>query len=84
MITIGGENLIDYVQTEVKDGLPVYTAIPGGSCYNVAIAAARQGQTVSYVTPISTDSLGNVLAQIGGECRIRVFLLLQIRLKIWG
>ena len=54
MITIGGENLIDYVQTEVKDGLPVYTAIPGGSCYNVAIAAARQGQTVSYVTPIST------------------------------
>jgi fructokinase len=47
----------------VKDGLPVYTAIPGGSCYNVAIAAARQGQTVSYVTPISTDSLGNVLAQ---------------------
>ena len=63
MITIGGENLIDYVQTEVKDGLPVYTAIPGGSCYNVAIAAARQGHTVSYVTPISTDSLGNVLAQ---------------------
>ena len=63
MITIGGENLIDYVQTKVKDGLPVYTAIPGGSCYNVAIAAARQGQTVSYVTPISTDSLGNVLAQ---------------------
>ena len=63
MITIGGENLIDYVQTEVKDDLPVYTAIPGGSCYNVAIAAARQGQSVSYVTPISTDSLGNVLAQ---------------------
>jgi len=63
MITIGGENLIDYVQTEVKDGLPIYTAIPGGSCYNVAIAAARQGQSVSYVTPISNDSLGNVLAQ---------------------
>lgn len=63
MITIGGENLIDYVQTEVEDGLPIYTAIPGGSCYNVAIAAARQNQTVSYVTPISTDSLGNVLAQ---------------------
>jgi fructokinase len=42
---------------------PSIPAIPGGSCYNVAIAAARQGQTVSYVTPISTDSLGNVLAQ---------------------
>lgn len=63
MITIGGENLIDYVQTDVKDGLPVYTAIPGGSCYNVAIAAARQGQPVSYATPISNDSLGQILAQ---------------------
>jgi fructokinase len=29
----------------------------------VAIAAARRGQSVSYVTPISNDSLGNVLAQ---------------------
>ena len=40
----------------------VYRAIPGGSCYNVAIASARQGQKVSYITPISRDSLGNILA----------------------
>ena len=62
MIVVGGENLIDYVQISEADELPVYRAIPGGSCYNVAIAAARQGQQVSYITPISNDSLGNILA----------------------
>ena len=62
MITVGGENLIDYVQTGLDGGLPVYTAIPGGSCYNVAIAIARQNQPVTYATPISNDSLGNILA----------------------
>ena len=61
MIVVGGENLIDYVQVSEGDDLPVYRAIPGGSCYNVAIAAARQGQEVSYITPISRDSLGNIL-----------------------
>ncbi len=61
MIVVGGENLIDFVQTSTTDGLPVYTAFPGGSCYNVAMAAARQSAAVSYVTPISTDSLGKVL-----------------------
>ena len=62
MIVIGGENLIDYVQVSEGDDLPIYRAIPGGSCYNVAIASARQGQKVSYITPISRDSLGNILA----------------------
>ena len=62
MITVGGENLIDYVQTGLDGGLPVYTAIPGGSCYNVAIAIARQKQPVTYATPISNDSLGHILA----------------------
>lgn len=62
MIVVGGENLIDYVQTGTENGLPVYTAIPGGSCYNCAMAAARQGVEVAYVTPISNDSLGNLLA----------------------
>ena len=62
MIVVGGENLIDYIQISEEDELPVYRAIPGGSCYNVAIAAARQGQQVSYITPISKDSLGNIIA----------------------
>ncbi len=62
MIVVGGENLIDYVQSGTDNGLPVYTAIPGGSCYNCALAAARQGQPVAYATPISNDTLGDLLA----------------------
>ena len=73
MIVVGGENLIDYVQISEKDELPVYRAVPGGSCYNVAIAAARQGQHVSYVTPISNDSLGNMLASRLEADRVKVF-----------
>ena len=73
MIVVGGENLIDYVQVSEEDDLPVYRAIPGGSCYNVAIAAARQGQEVSYITPISKDSLGNILATRLETDNVRVF-----------
>ena len=62
MIAVGGENLIDYVQISEENKLPIYRAVPGGSCYNVAIAAARQGQQVCYLTPISDDSLGTILA----------------------
>ena len=62
MITVGGENLIDFVQTGLVGGLPIFTAIPGGSCYNVAITIARQNQPITYATPISNDSLGTILA----------------------
>ena len=61
MIAVGGENLIDFVQG-VSEGLPTYTANPGGSPYNCAIALARQGVETGYMTPISTDALGGLLA----------------------
>ncbi|MDG2356091.1 MAG: carbohydrate kinase [Paracoccaceae bacterium] len=63
MLVVGGENLIDLVSKGSKvDDLPTYVANPGGSPYNVAIAASRQGQEVSYLTPISEDALGVLLA----------------------
>ena len=63
MISIGGENLIDLVSGDADaSGLPRYVANPGGSPYNVAIAAARQGQDVAYLTPVSEDALGVLLA----------------------
>ena len=61
MIAVGGENLIDFVQT-AGEGLPSYTANPGGSPYNCAIALARQGVATGYMTPVSTDALGGLLA----------------------
>ncbi len=63
MIIVGGENLIDLVQTGTEAGKPVYQANPGGSPYNCAAALGRQGVDVAYVTPISRDSLGEMLAQ---------------------
>ena len=64
MISIGGENLIDLVSGDADAlGLPRYVANPGGSPYNVAIAAAWQGQEVAYLTPVSDDALGVLLAE---------------------
>jgi len=61
MIAVGGENLIDLVSTFFKEGLPVYIAHPGGSPFNVAMAAGQQGAKSCYLTPISSDKLGDLL-----------------------
>ncbi len=58
MILVGGENLIDFIEAE--DGL--FTANLGGGPFNIAKALARQGQKVGYLTPISTDQMGERLA----------------------
>ena len=69
MLFVGGENLIDLVQLDQQDGLPLYQAIPGGSPFNLAIAAGRQGLQTGYLTPISTDKSGDLLAAAGsGWC----------------
>ncbi len=63
MIAVGGENLIDLVSGDAAaNGLPQYIANPGGSPFNVAMAAGRQGRDVAYLTPVSEDALGDLLA----------------------
>jgi len=56
-IAVGGENLIDIVDRDGEE-----TALPGGSPFNVAMALGRQGAPVHYVSPISTDHWGDMLA----------------------
>jgi len=58
VICVGGENLIDHV---TRDG--VVSTLPGGSPFNVAMALGRQAAEVHYLTPISTDSWGDLLAE---------------------
>ena len=71
MLAIGGENLIDLVSGEAAaNGLPQYVANPGGSPFNVAMAAGRQGQQVAYLTPVSEDALGVLLADRLGESKV--------------
>ena len=63
MILIGGENLMDLITqpslrgSELNDTLTL-RAVEGGSPYNTAVAAARLGAEVGYLTPISQDVFG--------------------------
>ena len=57
VICVGGENLIDHV---TRDG--EVSALAGGSPFNVAMALGRQQADVYYLTPISTDAWGDMLA----------------------
>lgn len=61
MILVCGENLIDYIQEPDDGGHPIYRANPGGSPFNTAMAIGRQSVPVGYLTPISTDTLGQLL-----------------------
>jgi len=57
VIAVGGENLIDHVTNEGE-----VSALAGGSPFNVAMAIGRQGVACHYLSPISTDSWGDLLA----------------------
>lgn len=58
MLAVIGEHVVDLLPTE--SGL--YRPALGGSPFNVAIAAARQGIAVSYLSPLSQDDLGQQFA----------------------
>lgn len=55
---ICGEGLVDLVP---QNG--AFTAALGGGPYNVAIAAARQGAQVRFISRLSTDTFGEQLVQ---------------------
>ena len=63
MIIVGGENLMDMIQTGRQNNNALFEAVPGGSPYNLAMAVGRQNIAVSYMTPISRDSSGDQLAE---------------------
>ena len=63
MIVCAGENLIDMIEQHQSDpSAPNFDAIAGGSPYNCARALGRLGARVGYLTPISTDRMGDLLA----------------------
>jgi len=52
---------MDMIQVDNQYQNALFKASPGGSPYNLALAAGRQGVRVGYVTPISEDSNGDQL-----------------------
>ena len=58
LITVIGEALIDLLPGPHPR---TFTALPGGSPYNVAIGLARLGQRVSLMARLSGDAFGGIL-----------------------
>ncbi|MEP5199163.1 MAG: carbohydrate kinase [Paracoccaceae bacterium] len=72
IIAIGGENLIDRVQSNAPDGTLTVVNNPGGSPFNVAVALSRQEGQAHYLTPISTDDMGDLLANRLSEADVLI------------
>lgn len=60
IVTVG-EILIDLTYSGRKDGIPLYTANPGGAPANVAVAAARLGAKTAFVGKVGKDYYGDFL-----------------------
>ena len=72
MLAVGGENLIDLVQIEDDDGRPRFAALVGGSPCNVALAAGRQALPTCYLSPVSTDHFGDLIAAALTEAGVQL------------
>jgi len=62
MIVVGGDNLIDLIQSGQSDTVISFDGARGGSAFNTAVAIGRQERAVGFITPVSNDSLGDFLA----------------------
>lgn len=57
-----GEILIDLTQSGVSEnGIPIYSANPGGAPANVAVAASRLGASAAFIGKVGNDAYGGFL-----------------------
>jgi len=59
-----GEPLLEFTEVPGPDGEPVYVRGFGGDTSNCAIAAARQGSRVGYLTAVSADDFGEAFLSL--------------------
>lgn len=59
-----GEPLLEFTEIEGPDGDPIYVRGVGGDTSNCAIAAARQGASVGYLTAVSRDDFGDAFVRL--------------------
>lgn len=71
IVTVG-EILIDLTFNGRNNGVPVYTANPGGAPANVAVAAARLGAEAAFVGKVGRDYFGDFLRRTLEENRVDV------------
>ena len=63
MIVVGGDNLIDLIQTGAVTDRVQFAGKRGGSAYNTAMALGRLDAETAFISPMSTDNLGRLLRQ---------------------
>ena len=68
MIVIGGDAIVDLIDR----GQRLFEACPGGSTLNCALAAGQLGSKVLYVSTLSADSYGDLLANRLAECHVQL------------
>ena len=68
MIVIGGDTLIDLIDR----GQGLFEACPGGSTLNCALAAGQLGSKVLYVSTLSSDYYGDLLANRLAQCNVKL------------
>ena len=68
MIVIGGDAIVDLMDR----GQRLFEACPGGSTLNCALAAGQLGSQVLYVSTLSADSYGELLANRLAECHVKL------------
>lgn len=59
-----GEPMLEFVRVQDDAGRPLYLRGFGGDTSNCAIAAARQGARVGYITAVGADRFGDMLLDL--------------------
>lgn len=77
MIACLGECLIDFTPVQRNGHVAGFDLHPGGSPYNVAIAAASLGHPASFIGRVSTDLFGQILVERLLEAGVDTSLLLS-------
>lgn len=62
-----GEPMVEFTRIDDRDGGPLYLQGFGGDTSNCAIAAARQGVRVGYITALGTDRFGDMYMDLWRE-----------------
>lgn len=62
MILCCGEALIDMIPTVDRDGAAAFAPHPGGAVFNTAVALGRLGAPTGFLSGLSTDLFGEMLA----------------------
>jgi fructokinase len=69
-----GEALTDFIREDAQ----LWRAVPGGSCWNVARAAARLGVPTGYAGAVSRDLFGDEILRLSQEAGLNMRFTQQV------